>query len=103
MQQTISETEKRNYQLIFLALARESLYRCTWITLYSTQILAAMSTVFTDKNTLSTIKSGEGKTFILSMIASLLWFSGHTVDICTYNMELALRDEADLRDFYTFM
>ena len=52
------------------------------------------------KGALAQIATGEGKSFIIAVVAIVLVKMGRIVDIVTSNLELAFRDEKEQSDFY---
>lgn len=52
------------------------------------------------RGAIAQVKTGEGKSFIISVIAIVLVLHGRLVDVVTSNLELAIRDEKDQRDYY---
>ena len=52
------------------------------------------------KGALAQIATGEGKSYIIAVVAIVLVKMGRIVDIVTSNLELAFRDEKDQSNFY---
>ena len=52
------------------------------------------------RGAIAQVKTGEGKSFIISVIAIVLVLHNRLVDVVTSNLELAIRDEKDQRDYY---
>ena len=47
------------------------------------------------RGAIAQVKTGEGKSFIISVIAIVLVLHGRLVDVVTSNLELAIRDEKE--------
>lgn len=54
----------------------------------------------TKKGAIAEVKTGEGKSFIIAVIAIVLVLYGRKVDVVTSNLELAIRYQEDQKDFY---
>ena len=52
------------------------------------------------KGAIAEVKTGEGKSFIISVIAIVLKMHGRIIDVVTSNLELAIRDESDQKEYY---
>ena len=63
-------------------------------------ILRLVHELFTNKGTLAEISTGEGKSYIISVVSIILVRFGRIVDIVTTNLELAFRDEQEQKDYY---
>ena len=95
--------KKLQYQLEFLAIAREVLYRCIGEYPNEMQIITIINSLLAKKNNLSEIPTGEGKSNIAALMASLLWFQGNSVDIGTSSNKLAERDTEQFKDFFHYL
>jgi hypothetical protein len=96
-----SPRDKNAARLAFIALAREVMYRTTGKLLNSTQLLAALNAISQGGSSISQIPTGQGKTLVTALYASILWLEGNTVDICTSNMALAQTAFNELSGFYS--
>ena len=63
-------------------------------------IIRICDEIINGKGAIAQVKTGEGKSFIISVIAIVLVRYGRLVDVVTSNLELAIRDEKDQRDYY---
>ena len=63
-------------------------------------ILRICDEILNGRGAIAQVKTGEGKSFIISVIAIVLVLHGRLVDVVTSNLELAIRDEKDQRDYY---
>ena len=52
------------------------------------------------KGAIAEVKTGEGKSFIIAVIAIVLQKHGRIIDVVTSNLELAIRDEGDQKEYY---
>ena len=52
------------------------------------------------KGAIAEVKTGEGKSFIIAVIAIVLVLHGRKVDVVTSNLELATRDQEDQKEYY---
>ena len=64
------------------------------------RIIRIYDEILNGKGAIAQVKTGEGKSFIISLIAIVLVLHGRKIDIVTSNLELAIRDEKDQRDYY---
>lgn len=91
--------------LSLLAIGCLAIKREFHIDLYNTQILAALTILSSMnrkeiKGRLAQVKTGEGKSLIVSSIALTLVLSGRTVDIISSSKYLATRDQKKFKDFF---
>ncbi len=63
-------------------------------------IIRICDEILNGKGAIAQVKTGEGKSFIISVIAIVLALHNRLIDIVTSNLELAIRDEKDQRDYY---
>ena len=63
-------------------------------------ILRVADEILHSKGSIAEVKTGEGKSFIISVLAILLTRYGKTLDIVTSTTELAKRDEQDQSKYY---
>ena len=63
-------------------------------------IIRIFDEIINGRGAIPQVKTGEGKSFIISVIAIVLVKYGRLVDVVTSNLELAIRDEKDQRDYY---
>ena len=63
-------------------------------------ILRICDEILNGRGAIAQVKTGEGKSFIISVIAIVLVLHGRLVDVVTSNLELTIRDEKDQRDYY---
>ena len=63
-------------------------------------IIKICDEILNGKGAIEQVKTGEGKSFIISVIAIVLALHNKLIDVVTLNLELAIRDEKDQRDYY---
>ena len=63
-------------------------------------IIRICDEIINGRGAIAQVKTGEGKSFIISVIAIVLVIHGRLVDVVTSNLELAIRDEKEQRDYY---
>ena len=63
-------------------------------------ILRIADQLLNSKGAVAEVKTGEGKSFIIAVLAILLTKYGKTIDIVTSTTELASRDEREQRQYY---
>ena len=63
-------------------------------------VLRLSDEILNQKNTIAEVKTGEGKSFIIAVLALVLSKYGHKVDIVTSTEELAWRDNENQRKYY---
>ncbi len=63
-------------------------------------IIRICDEILNGKGAIEQVKTGEGKSFIISVIAIVLALHNKLIDVVTLNLELAIRDEKDQRDYY---
>lgn len=91
--------------LKLIAYFREIYFRTTGLFPNTTQILVLLLALHDPaSNLLMRIKTGEGKSISAPMLSALQWAQGGTVDQCTANPTLLLRDyENNCEPFYKFL
>ena len=66
-----------------------------------TQIITVLIMInWSNSGLLMQVATGEGKSLIIAMLATLKWLQGHTVDIVTSADHLAERDAKEMESFY---
>ncbi len=102
----LSEDNIRDFtesqSVIMVACLRELYKRFFGIFPYNLQILNCLA-ILSKQRTFAQIKTGEGKSTILTMMAAFLALKGHQIDIITSSKELALRDGKKFHKFYGFL
>ncbi|CAF4497890.1 unnamed protein product, partial [Rotaria magnacalcarata] len=69
-----------------------------------TQIVALLLVIHSnDKGLLEQVRTGEGKTLIVGLIAAFLALCGHAVDIVSSNRDLAIEGEQKCRSFFQLL
>ncbi|MCA0404037.1 MAG: hypothetical protein LCH30_09620, partial [Proteobacteria bacterium] len=96
----LSPFQKR---LIAIAIIRETIYRTTGKFPHSTQIIALIDSIMHEGDFISQINTGEGKSMIDCMKASLLWLDSDRVDLTTSSIEDARRDIAEFKPFFELL
>jgi preprotein translocase subunit SecA len=89
----------------FIAIAREIIRRQFEIFPYNTQIIALLGLLNYPakfKGIIAQIKTGEGKSTIIAMLAALLGFQGKQVNIITSTSFLAREAQKKYAQFYKF-
>lgn len=97
------EKNRKESQLIYLALLRESMYRTTGRVPYSTQILSVLSAINKNGNNISEIQTGQGKSLMSALYAAMLELEGQAVDVCTSNQQLARESLDENKKFYDYV
>src|SRR6185436_17390195 len=87
-----SPIEKKQAMLGYMAVARESMYRVSGKFANSTQMLAIMNNFRAGTHVVNEVQTGQGKSIISAISASVLAASGYSVDVTTSNIDLAKRD-----------
>jgi preprotein translocase subunit SecA/ankyrin repeat protein/TPR repeat protein len=98
------DPDHREALLLLISLLREMLARCRGYYPHSTQMLVLLSFIFKDERTKGAIvqvKTGEGKSLIIALLAAVLALQGQYVDIVTSNLDLAARDHLTNRLFFS--
>ncbi|CEK10400.1 helicase-related protein [Legionella hackeliae] len=92
-------------QMELLAYLREIYFRTTGLFPNTTQMLMLLLSLQSPyANLLMRINTGEGKSLITPILAVLQWTQGGTVDTCTANGTLLLRDyENSCEPFFKFL
>ena len=92
-------------QLELLAYLREIYFRTTGLFPNTTQMLVLLLSLRDpSSNLLMRIKTGEGKSINTPMLSVLQWTQGGTVDQCTANPTLLIRDyENSCEPFFNFL
>jgi preprotein translocase subunit SecA len=88
---------------LLIGLARESIRKEFGMYPYSTQMLALIGIIqhpHEYKGRIAQVKTGEGKSTIIAMLALYLTCQGLTVDIISSSRYLAQRDEEKYREFF---
>lgn len=101
--ETKSEKEKNNAKLVYLALLRESMYRTTGRFPFSTQMIAVLNALHQGGNNIAEIQTGQGKSLISALYATMLQAEGQAVDIATSNLNLAKEGLKENQDFYDYI
>ena len=73
------------------------------ITPYPVQVMTVLrlsDEILNGKNTIAEVKTGEGKSFIIAVLALVLSKYGHKVDVVTSTEELARRDNENQKKYY---
>lgn len=67
------------------------------------QIISLLLFIFKNKNkgVIQQVYTGEGKSLIITLLATVKAFTGNKVDILTSSPVLAQRDDIEMKDFYT--
>lgn len=101
----LKENENKTFEewLLGLALIREAMYRTTGKYAYSTQIIALIESMLHDGDTLTNIDTGQGKSLIDAMHASLLWLGSDNVTVTAPSHVDSGRDLAEFGDCFTLL
>ncbi|ASQ46167.1 preprotein translocase subunit SecA [Legionella clemsonensis] len=101
----VPEEQLELTQMELLAHLREIYFRTTGLFPNTTQMLMLLLSLHTpDANLLMRINTGEGKSLIAPILAVLQWARGGTVDVCTANSTLLVRDyENSCEPFFKFL
>jgi ankyrin repeat protein/preprotein translocase subunit SecA len=98
--------KKPEFKHQLLALITESIYRIYKIRPHDTQILALLGLInhpVSLKGRIAQIKTGEGKSLLIAMLAAFKGLGGEYVDIVTSSESLAIRDCKKYKPFFTML
>ena len=101
----IDSSSSREHVYKLLALAREMMRRLLGITPYPHQILAVLGLLnhsSAQKGRIAQVRTGEGKSTIITLLATLLALRGESVDIITSSRYLAQRDWEKYAPYFAF-
>lgn len=90
-------------RFLALALMREAMYRSTGKWANSTQILALIDGMMHQGDFISNIDTGQGKSLIDVLKASLLYLESDRVDITTSSLIDAKRDVIEFRTYFNLL
>ena len=92
------------YKVRLLAICRDVMRRHFKINPFSTQILVVLGLIEGggDAGRLVQVKTGEGKSTIVALLAAYMATLGHEVDVISSNRPLALRDFEKYTPYYDF-
>lgn len=91
----LCENKHAHARQIMVAIMAETIRRIYKILPYDTQIISLLALLDTSagmKGRIAQIKTGEGKSTLLAMMAALMGAQGHFVDLVTSSDYLAIRD-----------
>ncbi|KJE92909.1 hypothetical protein CAOG_003791 [Capsaspora owczarzaki ATCC 30864] len=89
------------FDLTSLVLIREAIRIHKGYRPYNTQMLVVLSLLATPrKGRLGQVKTGQGKSVVVSMLAATMAMRGHPVDIVTSSVSLARRDAKEMAGFF---
>ena len=95
----------RDNQLLLFAIIRQSIRLQFGILPNSTQIITALAILSAHdglKGRIAQVRTGEGKSTIITIVATFLACQGRIVDIITANHYLANRDQNKYKDYYKY-
>lgn len=87
-------------RLYALGLMREAMYRSTGLFPNSTQMIALIDCMMHEGDVISNIDTGQGKSLIDTLKATLLWLESDRVDVSTSSLTDARRDIAIFSTFF---
>ena len=90
-------------RLYALGLMREAMYRKTGQFPYSTQMITLIDCMMHEGDVISNIDTGQGKSMIDTMKATLLWLESGRVDLTTASLIDAKRDLDIYRPFWSLL
>ena len=90
---------KEEDELYILAVLRELYKQAYGIFPYNLQMLNCLALMKRNK-AVTQVKTGEGKSTIITLLAAYLALKGHKVDIITTSKDLAMRDAEKFQKFY---
>ena len=90
-------------RLYALGLMREAMYRTTGQFPYSTQMIALIDSMIHETDVITNIDTGQGKSMIDSMKATLLWLHSGRVDLPTAALVDAKRDLGIYGSFWSLL
>jgi hypothetical protein len=98
-----SPIEKKEAMLGYLSVTREGMYRVSGKFANSTQMLAIMNNFRSGSHVVNEVQTGQGKSIISAISASVLAASGYSVDVTTSNIDLARRDIEENAKFFDYV
>lgn len=98
-----SATEKHAALLGYLAVARIAMRRTDGKLPNSTQVLALLNNFRAGNQVVNEVQTGQGKSIISAISASVLAAKGYEVDVCTSSIDLAARDAKETAKFFNFL
>ncbi len=98
-----SKEEILKFDVDFIALMLEMLYRSEGMFPRDNQVLSLLFTLLNENHIIQEVATGQGKSIITALHAAYLWYSGQTVDVVTANRYLAAKDLADFSDFFDML
>lgn len=100
---TFADLEPFQKRLLALGLMREAMYRSTGEFPYSSQIINLIDGMMHQGDFISNIDTGQGKSLVDSMKATLLWLDSDRVDLTTSSLVDAKRDIANYGPFFKLL
>ncbi len=99
----LSLEEKESLSLVALAIIRERVRRHFKLFPYNTQVLTVLALIdenLSQKGKIGQVGTGEGKSIIVCMLATLKALQGCFVDVITSSRQLAIRDQKKFAPFF---
>ncbi len=96
----IKSSSTDRYLVETFALSKEALWRCLGVRLYDVQIMGAIAL---HEGILPQMNTGEGKTFVIPLVAIYSAYCGMSAHVITVNEYLATRDAQALEGMYRLM
>jgi hypothetical protein len=101
--ETAGPAEKKQAMLGYMAVSREGMYRVSGKFANSTQMLAIINNFRAGTHVVNEVQTGQGKSIISAISASVLAASGYSVDVTTSNIDLAKRDIEENGKFFDYV
>lgn len=95
----LEDQNDKNAQLTLLAIIRLKIPSLFGINPYNVQMLNVLA-LLNEPKRIAQIKTGEGKSTLIAILAAYYTLLGHKVDIITTSHDLAIRDVKKYKDFY---
>ena len=92
---------EREYMIKMIAVIRQAVYLEKGYYPFNTQVITVLGILLTPaRGCLAEVKTGQGKSVIIAVLASYLCTLGKKIDIVTTSNSLAMRDAEEMRHFY---
>lgn len=95
-----TQKPSKDQTLTFIAIGTVAFKHQFHIHLHPTQIIAVLGLLITGTSRIAQVKTGEGKSYIVALLAFILSLQNRAVDIISSARALAIRDQAKFASFF---